>query len=206
MSDEQDIKKMGGLYNKIPLTYITMLIGSFSLMGLPFLSGYFSKDLIIEYIYLGQSGIKTYAFIISIISVLFTTIYSVRLIIYVFHRETQSDEKVIAHIHESPLIMILPLTILSIFAIFFGMTMNSYFSGENVFKAWGNLMFINVDINDKYMMGSVPLLVKKLPLFAIIFGSFLCFLIYFFIKAVHPEIKEQINSFNKVFSKQVFYR
>ena len=55
MSDEQNIKKMGGLFNKIPLTYFTMLIGSFSLLGLPFFSGYYSKDIIIELLYLSES-------------------------------------------------------------------------------------------------------------------------------------------------------
>ena len=209
MSDEQNIKKMGGLYNKIPLTYITMLIGSFSLMGLPFLSGYYSKDLIIEFIYLGQSNIKIYAYMISIVSVLFTTIYSVRLLIYVFHRENRSDEKVFAHIHESPLIMILPLTILSIFAIFFGMLMNSYFAGDSLFKVWGEFMFINNDINDEYTIGNVPNLVKKSPLFAIILGIFICYLIYFVFKDYSQALKKRlmilVNFFeNKLYIDEIY--
>ena len=65
MSDEQNIKKMGGLYNKIPLTYITMLVGSFSLMGLPFLSGYYSKDLILEMIYLNDYN-HTFLFFVAV--------------------------------------------------------------------------------------------------------------------------------------------
>jgi len=204
MSDEQNIKKMGGLYNKIPLTYITMLIGSFSLMGLPFLSGYYSKDLIIEFIYLGQSNVNTYAYIISIISVLFTTIYSVRLIIYVFHRENKSDEKVFAHIHESPPIMILPLTILSIFAIFFGMIMHNHFAGESLFRVWGEFMFINNDINDEYTFGNIPILVKKLPLFAIILGTFLCFLIYFIFKKHSQAVKKKLTIPISVFENKIY--
>ena len=103
MSDEQDIKKMGGLYNKIPLTYITMLIGSLSLIGLPFLSGYYSKDLILEIIYLNDYEYSFYFFLMGVIGVLFTSIYSLRLLVYVFHRDNVADEKVIAHIHESPI-------------------------------------------------------------------------------------------------------
>ena len=133
MSDEQDIKKMGGLYNKIPLTYITMLIGSLSLVGLPFLSGYYSKDLILEIIYLNDYEYSFYFFLMGVIGVLFTSIYSLRLLVYVFHRDNVADEKVIAHIHESPSIMILPLVILSIFAIFFGMFMKIIFTEFNFF-------------------------------------------------------------------------
>ena len=99
MSDEQNIKNMGGLYNKIPLTYLTMIVGSLSLIGIPFFSGYFSKDLILEILYLGDSSLSFYAFLIGITAVLLTTLYSMRLIIYVFHRKSMADEKVIAHIH-----------------------------------------------------------------------------------------------------------
>ena len=93
MSDEQDIKKMGGLYNKIPLTYITMLIGSFSLIGLPFFSGYYSKDLILEILFLDNSKFGFYIFVIGLVGVLFTSIYSFRLLLYVFHGESNADEK-----------------------------------------------------------------------------------------------------------------
>ena len=93
-------------------------------------------------------------------SVLFTTIYSLRLLIFVFHRENRSDEKVFAHIHESPLIMILPLAILSIFAIFFGMLMNSYFAGESLFKVWGEFMYFieKIDLMRKFLLTFMNLL------------------------------------------------
>ena len=93
MSDEQDIKKMGGIYNRIPLTYTSMLIGSLALMGLPFFSGYFSKDLILEFIYLSDSDFKIFSFVTGIFGVLLTAIYSSRLLITVFHGENNSDEK-----------------------------------------------------------------------------------------------------------------
>ena len=132
---------MGGIYNKIPLTYFTMIIGSLSLIGMPFLSGYYSKDLIIEFIFLSQSNYKTYAFAIAILSVLFTTIYSVRLLIYVFHRENKSDEKVFAHIHESPIIMVVPLTILSVFAIFLECSFMISLR-ENIYLKYGTTLFL----------------------------------------------------------------
>ena len=88
MSDEQNIKNMGGLFNKIPLTYLTMIIGSLSLIGIPFFSGYFSKDLILETLFLRDSDLSTYAFFTGLLAVLFTTLYSLRLIIYVFHKKS----------------------------------------------------------------------------------------------------------------------
>ena len=119
---------MGGLFNKIPLTYLTMIIGSLSLIGIPFFSGYFSKDLILETLFLRDSDLSTYAFFSRITcQSLFTTLYSLRLIIYVFHKKSMVDEKVVAHIHESPFIMTFPLIVLSVFAIFFGMLFSFIF-------------------------------------------------------------------------------
>ncbi len=185
MSDEQNIKKMGGIYSRIPLTYVTMLIGSLALMGIPFLSGYFSKDLILEFIYLSQSGFKFFAFSIGIIGVFLTTIYSSRLIIHVFHRKNLSDEKVFAHIHESPKIMVIPLVILAFFSIFFGMIFHNYFAGIAIDPIWSKVMHINLDINKSYSIGDIPALIKKLPLIMIIFGLILSTLIYFrFVKGL----------------------
>jgi len=194
MSDEQNIKKMGGLFNKIPLTYFTMLIGSFSLLGLPFFSGYYSKDIIIELLYLSESKFSFYFFLASVLGVLFTSIYSVRLLIYVFHGKSNSDEKVIAHIHESPMIMIVPLVILSSFAVFFGMFSQSFFFGSDYLDNWSQLMHINKKIDEFYIYENVPTVFKKLPLIMIVIGSSLCFLLYFsFRKSVLPFFKENFS-------------
>ncbi len=190
MSDEQNIKKMGGLYNKIPLTYFTMLIGTVSLLGLPFFSGYYTKDLIIEFIYLSEYQTSFYFFLVAVIGVLFTSIYSLRLLIYVFHGKSNSDEKVVAHIHESPIIMISPLVVLSFFSIFFGMFSYSFFLGSDFLENWSQLMFIDKKIDEFYIYDNVPTIFKKLPLMMIILGSFICFLIYFPLrKSFLPFIK-----------------
>ena len=94
----------------------------FTLLIIAILSfGYYSKDLILEFIFLSNHPLKLFSFSIGVFGVLLTSIYSSRLLIHVFHRENLSDEKVFAHIHESPPIMIFPLIILAIFSIFFGM-------------------------------------------------------------------------------------
>ena len=202
MSDEQDIKKMGGLYNKIPLTYITMLIGSLSLVGLPFLSGYYSKDLILEIIYLNDYEYSFYFFLMGVIGVLFTSIYSLRLLVYVFHRDNVADEKVIAHIHESPSIMILPLVILSIFAIFFGMFMKIIFTEFNFLEMWSSTMYVNKSLDATFISQNVPVIFKKLPLLMILIGTILILILYFSFKNLIPFLKSRLSFFYNFFKNK----
>ena len=204
MSDEQDIKKMGGLYNKIPLTYITMLIGSFSLIGLPFFSGYYSKDLILEILFLDNSKFGFYIFVIGLVGVLFTSIYSFRLLLYVFHGESNADEKVLAHIHESPLIMLIPLIILSIFAVFFGMFSYTIFTEISFLNLWSDNMYVNKTLDGTFIDKNVPILFKKLPLFMIIAGALIVYFLYFYLKQILPFIKSKL-SFIYNFFKNKWY-
>ncbi len=204
MSDEQDIKKMGGLYNKIPLTYITMLIGSLSLIGLPFLSGYYSKDLILEILYLNDFKYSFHFFLMGVFGVLFTSIYTLRLLVYVFHRDNLADEKVIAHIHESPLIMILPLVILSIFAIFFGMFMKLIFTEVNFLEMWSNTMYVDKSLDASFISQNVPVLFKKLPLLMIILGTIIILFLYFSFRKLIPFLKSRL-SFIYNFFKNKWY-
>ncbi len=204
MSDEQDIKKMGGLYNKIPLTYITMLIGSFSLVGLPFFSGYYSKDLILEILFLDNSQFGFYIFVVGVVGVLFTSIYSFRLLLYVFHGKSNADEKVLAHIHESPLIMLIPLIILSVFAVFFGMFSYAIFTEISFLNLWSDNMYVNKNLDGTFIDKNVPILFKKLPLFMIIAGGLIVYFLYFYLKKVLPFIKLKL-SFIYNFFKNKWY-
>ena len=202
MSDEQNIKNMGGLYNKIPLTYLTMMIGSLSLIGIPFLSGYFSKDLILEILYLGDSSLSFYAFLFGITAVLLTTLYSMRLIIYVFHRKSMADEKVIAHIHESPVIMVIPLVILSVFAIFFGMFCHSMFIGIDYLNLWSDVIYVNKLADENYIYENVPTFFKKLPLIVILIGAIISYITYFSLVSFLPKIKSRLNMVYKFFKNK----
>ena len=199
MSDEQNIKNMGGLYNKIPLTYLAMVIGSLSLIGVPFFSGYFSKDLILETLFLRDSHLSSYAFFIGITAVLFTTLYSLRLIIYVFHRKSMADEKVVAHIHESPLIMTLPLVVLSIFAVFFGMFSHSLFIGIDHLNTWSEIIFVNKTLNENFIYENMPIFYKKLPLIIILVGVTISYLTYFSLDEFIPLIKNRLKVIHSFF-------
>ncbi len=136
--DEQDINKMGGVWKKLPFTYSLMIIGTLALTGFPFLSGFYSKDAIIEFAYLKGNTTGYYAAGIGILTALLTSIYSWRLIFKTFHGEYNNKEIKIEETHESPIVMLIPLFILSIGAIFAGVLFKGLFigsGGENYFWA-----------------------------------------------------------------------
>ena len=137
--DEQNIEKMGGVWKKIPLTYTLMLIGTLALTGFPLLAGFYSKDAIIESAYFSKSLFAGYAFVIGLTTAFITSIYSWRLIFKTFHgkyNNTMSFEKV----HESGLVMLIPLFLLAIGAIFSGYVFHGIFIGENT-QFWGKAIF-----------------------------------------------------------------
>ena len=136
--DEQDINNMGGVWKKLPYTYALMIIGTLALTGFPFLSGFYSKDAIIEFAYLKGNTSGYYAAGIGIFTAFLTSIYSWRLIFKTFHGEYNNKDVKIEETHESPLVMLIPLFILSVGAIFAGFLFKDIFVGhgvENLFWA-----------------------------------------------------------------------
>ena len=136
--EEQNINKMGGVWKKLPYTYILMVIGTLALTGFPFLSGFYSKDAIIEFAYLRGNTTGYYAAGLGILTAFLTSIYSWRLMFKTFHGEYNNKDIKIEETHESPMVMIVPLILLSIGAIFAGyvfkeLFLNSY-SANNFWR------------------------------------------------------------------------
>ena len=119
-------------------------------------------------LYLNDYKYSFHFFLIGLIGVLFTSIYTLRLLVYVFHRENLADEKVKAHIHESPMIMVLPLVILSVFAIFFGMLTKLIFTEISFLEMWSSTMYVNKTVDASFISQNVPVLFKKLPLMMVV--------------------------------------
>jgi len=130
--DEQDIRNMGGVWKKLPYTWILMIIGTLALTGFPFLSGYYSKDAIIEFAYLRGNLFGYCAALVGIFTALLTAIYSWRLIFKTFHGNYENKNLKIETMHESPYVMIVPLIILSIGSIFAGFFFKELFIGSNI--------------------------------------------------------------------------
>jgi len=136
--EEQDIRLMGGVWKKIPYTYILMIIGTLALTGFPFMSGFYSKDAIIEFSYLRGNTIGYYAASVGIITALLTSIYSWRLIFKVFHGKYNNKKTNLKSVHESSLVMIIPCCLLAVGAIFSGITFKETFIGHSSSYFWNN--------------------------------------------------------------------
>jgi len=145
-NDEQDIRNMGGVRKKLPYTYIFMLIGTLALTGFPFLSGFYSKDAIIEFAYLSNTVLGNYAAVIGIFTAFLTSIYSWRLFFKTFHGPYNNKQISIEKTHESPLVMLLPLLFLSIGAIAAGFIFKEIFIGHHNNDFWQSSIFFLEEI------------------------------------------------------------
>ncbi len=140
-NNEQDIRNMGGVRKKLPFTYIFMLIGTLALTGFPFLSGFYSKDAIIEFAYLSNSTLGNYIVIIGIFTAFLTSIYSWRLFFKIFHGSYNNKKTPINETHESPLTMLVPLFFLGVGALFAGFLFKETFIGHNNNDFWQTSIF-----------------------------------------------------------------
>ena len=137
--DEQNINQMGGVWKKLPYTYSLMIIGTLALTGFPFLSGFYSKEAIIEFAFLRGNTLGVFAAYTGIFIALLTSIYSWRLIFKTFHGNYNNSKVSIESMHESPLVMLLPLLVLAIGSIFAGILFKGLFIGHEMsYDFWGS--------------------------------------------------------------------
>ena len=173
MHHEQDMRKMGGLYKKIPFTATMMWIGSLAIIGFPYLSGYYSKESILENAFYASNGIAYFAYLVGILTALLTAFYSWRLLFLTFHGENRSNNKTYDHAHESPLVMTAPLFILAIGSIFSGIFFADYFIGYYKKEFWDNAILLT-ESSHKYLPLTQSLISKS----AVAVGILVCVLIY----------------------------
>ncbi|MBC8339466.1 MAG: NADH-quinone oxidoreductase subunit L [Rhodospirillales bacterium] len=178
MSDEQDMRKMGGIWKKIPVTYALMWIGSLALGGVWPFAGYFSKDSILEAAYAANTLAGGYAFWLGIAAAFLTAFYSWRLLIMTFHGQPRADKKVMAKVHESPKVMILPLMVLAAGAMFMGYVGFNSFVGHGMEAFWGKAILVLPTHPAMEAAHHVPLWVKYLPLGVGIAGITLAYVLY----------------------------
>nr|YP_009739401.1 NADH dehydrogenase subunit 5 [Tricholoma terreum]QIC20245.1 NADH dehydrogenase subunit 5 [Tricholoma terreum] len=199
-TDQQDIRRMGGLIKFLPLTYSVMLVGSFSLLATPYLTGFYSKDLILELAYSQYSFTGMYAFILGSITAGITAFYSFRLISLVFLTTPNGQKQAYLNSHESNFAVILPLLILSLFSIFFGYIFSDLFVGVGS-DFFGNSLFIhpnNISIIEAEF--SINIFIKLLPAILSFSGALSAIFIYhyspeFIINLTETKIGRQIYSF-----------
>lgn len=184
MSDEQDMRKMGGIRKLIPTTYWMMIIGTIALTGLGIpatvigTAGFFSKDAIIESAFVGHNAVAGYAFALLVIAACFTSFYSWRLIFMTFHGKSRASEEVLHHVHESPPVMLVPLYILAVGALFAGFVFHDQFIGEAYEAFWKTALFTSADNHVLHEMHNVPMWVKMSPFVAMVVGFLLSYQFY----------------------------
>ena len=162
MHHEQDIRHMGGLKDKLPLTYWTMVIGTLALTGFPLTAGYFSKDAIIEAAYVSSNPIALYGFGATVIAAALTAFYSWRLIFLTFHG-TPHDHHHYDAARESPLVMLLPLGFLAAGSIFAGYPFRELFAGHDVADFFGDSLKFAAGSHLLEEMHHIPLLIGMAP-------------------------------------------
>ncbi|TIT19954.1 MAG: NADH-quinone oxidoreductase subunit L [Mesorhizobium sp.] len=194
VSDEQDMRKMGGLRTLIPTTYWMMVIGTLALtgVGIPVTiigtAGFFSKDAIIEAAFAGHNAVAAFAFILLVIAACFTSFYSWRLIFMTFHGEPRASHEVMHHVHESPPVMLVPLFILAAGALFAGVIFHGAFIGEGYAEFWKASLFTLPDNHILHEIHEVPLWVELSPFIAMLIGFAIAW--QFYIRA--PEMPRSV--------------
>lgn len=179
VSDEQDMRKMGGLQKLLPFTYAMMLIGSLALMGFPFLAGFYSKDLILESAFAHYTVLGHFSYWLGCFAAFFTAFYSIRLIYLTFLTEPNGKRVIIQNAHESNWKMLLPLGILAIPSIFIGYLSKDLFIGLGT-DFWGASLF---NLPYKYFLIDAEFLsiqYKLLPLIFSFVGATLAYFLYSF--------------------------
>ena len=182
MSDEQDMRRMGGIWRMIPVTYVLMWIGNLALAGIFPFSGFFSKDIILESAFASHTGLGMYAFGLGILAAFLTAFYSWRLLFLTFHGKPRADEKVMAHVHEAPAVMWVPLVGLAIGAVAIGYLMLPMVATDIDF--WGTSILVLPIHNALEEAHHVDFWVKALPMAVGVLGIGGAFLFY----VLRPEL------------------
>ncbi len=180
MSDEQDIRRMGGIWRRIPLTCVLMYIGSIALAGIPPFSGYWSKDTILEAAWGAGTPFGQFAYVLGVAAAFLTAFYSWRLLILTFHGRPRADEHVMAHVHESPAVMTVPLIVLAAGAIFAGYVGHEDFIGEGMGRFWGKSILLLEEHGALHNAHHVPTTISLLPTIVAVAGIALAYVMYLF--------------------------
>ena len=160
--DEQDMRKMGSLVYKIPFTYLAILIGSLAILGFPFLTGFYSKDILLETTYISYSLDSLYIYIIGIITAFFTAMYSMKLIFFVFIAKTNVYNKKV-RLQENNIFILIPLLVLSVLSIFIGYLFSEIFIGIGNYYL-NNSIYIEKNNFNNIEMEFLSPIIKLMPL------------------------------------------
>jgi NADH-ubiquinone oxidoreductase chain 5 len=202
VSDEQDMRKMGGLKNLLPFTYSIILIGSLALAGFPFLAGFYSKDVILEISGSTYTTAGQFAYVLGILAAFCTSFYSTRLFYLVFLSSPNGQKNIILNAHEGSIRMTLPLFLLTILSITVGFLLKDLFIGFGT-DFWGTSIFVNLENYTMLDIEFLNLEYKLLPLLVTILGILGALYVYiykveeYYVFKKTTIVKLLFNFFNK---------
>ena len=201
LSGEQNIKRMGGIWNKIPFTYAMMIIGSLALVGIFPFAGYFSKDLILDAAYVNNTAFSEYAYSFGMITVFCTAVYSMRLLLFVFHGNQQTSVN-----NDKCLSMRISMFILSIGAVLSGAV------GIYILKIaspdlsfWHNSITLKGTLSVMERVHDIPVLVKFMPLVISFLGLLITFIFYKFCVGFLERLKTQYSSVHSILVNKFYF-
>jgi NADH-quinone oxidoreductase subunit L len=194
MSAEQDMRRMGGLWNKIPYTYVLMWIGSLSLAGIPIFAGYYSKDMILAAAWASGTAVGRYSFCLGVFTAFLTAFYSWRLLIMTFHGKPRADEETLHHVHESPWIMLIPLFVLAAGAICAGFLVEHWFVGDGRGEFWRNSILVLPQHDSIAAAEELSAVIYFLPLVAALVGIAVAYVCYSLIPDLPTRLSLQFRA------------
>jgi NADH-quinone oxidoreductase subunit L len=188
MGGEQDMRRMGGLWRKTPVTYVTMWIGALSLSGIPPLSGYWSKDTILDAAWASGSAAGRYGWVLGTIAAFMTAFYIARVMFMTFHGEPRADHETMHHAHESPWVMLIPLIVLAIGAAVVGGLLDGDFIGQGRGSFWKSAILVLPSHDSLSKAEAIPFIVRWLPFFCGVGGLATAYVFYI----LNPEIPQRL--------------
>ncbi|MBP2291079.1 NADH-quinone oxidoreductase subunit L [Azospirillum rugosum] len=203
---EQDMRKMGGVWRKIPFTYAVMWIGNLALAGLPIFAGYYSKDMILEAAFASASPVGKFAFALGIAAALLTAFYSWRLLFMTFHGKPRMDKEVYDHAHESPIVMLIPLAVLALGALFAGIGFHNLFIGHDMDHFWGKALLVLHDNNSiEAAHHHTPTWVALAPLVVGLIGIALAYIMYMAIPSLPAKVAGTLPGLHQFLYKKWYF-
>lgn len=210
MHHEQDMRKMGGLYKYMPITWFTSLIGSLALIGFPGTAGFYSKDAIIEAVHYSQLPGAGFAYIAVVGGVFITALYSFRLFFMTFHGKERIDKHTWEHLHESPKVVTVPLSVLAIPSLILGifligpMLFHGYFE-EAIFVAPAHDVLAKIGENYHGVWGFTLHAFQAAPVYLAFAGVLCAWLLYIKFPQVPALLSEKLSLIYKLLEEKYFF-
>jgi NADH-quinone oxidoreductase subunit L len=190
---EQDMRRMGGLWRKLPWTYGTMWVGALSLSGIPLFSGYYSKDTILEATWAAGTAVGRYGWCLGTLAALMTAFYISRLMFLTFHGEPRAGEETMHHAHER-WVMLVPLLVLATGATVFGFIGFDFFVGADRASFWKSSILVLPQYDSLAKVEEIPLLVRYMPLIFGLLGIATAYVFYIVDRTIPVRLASQFRA------------